>query len=141
MTPSGGTLVIELWMALAGLVCIAGPVAAGIWWHRHTGAVYRAFFYGAAVFFLFQIVLRLPWQIPLGVRLGSNPQWQLPFLLFSAFTAALFEEGGRYIGYRLLLRDAWTMRVAVMYGLGHGGLEAILLVGLNLVATAVTLHL
>ena len=141
MTPSGGTLTVELWMALAGAACIAGPVIAAIWWHRRTGAVYRAFLYGAAVFFLFQIVLRLPWQIPLVARFGSNPAWQLPLLAFSAFTAALFEEGGRYAGYRVLLRDAWTMRVAVMYGLGHGGLEAMLLVGVNLVASAVTLHL
>jgi uncharacterized membrane protein YhfC len=52
-----------------------------------------------------------------------------------ALTAALFEEVGRYIGYRWLMgREEKTWSKAVMYGLGHGGLESMLLVaGLTLI--------
>jgi uncharacterized membrane protein YhfC len=59
-------------------------------------------------------------------------------------TAGLFEEVGRYIGYRWLMgreTKTWSKAVtktwskAVMYGLGHGGLESILLVaGLSLLS-------
>lgn len=86
---------------------------------------------GALVFFVAQIVLRFPWQIPLGRWVQEHRQWVIPFLLFSAFTAGLFEEVGRWGGYRYLVRER-TRRTGVMFGLGHGGLEAMLLVGLPL---------
>ena len=43
---------------------------------------------------------------------------------------ALFEEVGRYVGYRVFMRrEEKTWSKAVMYGLGHGGLESFVLVG------------
>jgi uncharacterized membrane protein YhfC len=93
---------------------------------------FRVFGAGALVFFVAQIVLRFPWQIPLGRSVQGHREWVVPFLLFSAFTAALFEEAGRWVGYRYLVRDERTRRTGVMFGLGHGGMEAILLVALPL---------
>ena len=51
-----------------------------------------------------------------------------------SLTAGLAEEIGRYVGYRWLMkRDDKTWEKAIMYGLGHGGLESMLLVaGLTL---------
>jgi uncharacterized membrane protein YhfC len=140
--PLSATAVTALpWLAFAGTLCIVGPFIAAAWWRRRTGAPYRAFWYGAAVFFVFQVVLRLPWQAPLASWAHAHPAWQVEFLLFSALTAGLFEEFGRYAGYRIGKRVSWTREAAVMYGLGHGACEAVLLVGLNLVASAVALLL
>jgi uncharacterized membrane protein YhfC len=51
-------------------------------------------------------------------------------MAIGAVTAGIFEEVGRYLGYRLLWRrEGKTWERAVMYGVGHGGLESILLVG------------
>jgi len=45
---------------------------------------------------------------------------------------------GRYVGYRWLMgREEKTWRKAVMYGIGHGGLESMLLVGGLLILTLV----
>jgi len=44
-----------------------------------------------------------------------------------ALTAGLFEETGRYLGYRFWFKDRKTWRVGLMYGAGHGGLESMLL--------------
>lgn len=118
-------------LALAAAICLVGPIAVAVWWRRRTGASFRAFGAGALVFFVAQIVLRFPWQIPLGRWVQAHHEWVTPFLLFSAFTAALFEEVGRWFGYRYLVPER-TRRAAVMFGLGHGGLEAILLVGVSL---------
>src|SRR5207237_8795386 len=41
----------------------------------------------------------------------------------------LFEEIGRWLGYRFLIKYDRTWRVGIMYGAGHGGLESMLLVG------------
>jgi uncharacterized membrane protein YhfC len=62
----------------------------------------------------------------------------VPFLLFSSLTAALFEETGRWLGYRHLLTAERSRRVAIMFGLGHGALEAILLAGLPLAGLLVS---
>lgn len=109
-----------------------------LWWHRRSGAPFKALGTGALVFFVSQVVLRLPWQIPLGRWIQGHPEWIIAFLLFSSFTAGLFEETGRWAGYKYLLRDERSPRIAVMFGLGHGGFEAILLAGLPLAGLLVT---
>jgi uncharacterized membrane protein YhfC len=53
-------------LALAAAICLIGPILLALWWHRRTGAPFRALGAGALVFFVSQLVLRLPWQIPLG---------------------------------------------------------------------------
>ncbi|HET6779098.1 MAG TPA: YhfC family glutamic-type intramembrane protease, partial [Gemmatimonadales bacterium] len=61
-----------------------------------------------------------------------HSEWLVSFVLFSSLTAGLFEETGRWLGYRHLLTAERSRRVAIMFGLGHGALEAILLAGMPL---------
>ena len=67
-------------LALAAVFCLTGPILAALWWHRRSGAPLRALAMGALVFFVSQVVLRLPWQIPLGRWVQSHPDWLVPFL-------------------------------------------------------------
>jgi uncharacterized membrane protein YhfC len=117
-------------LALAGTICLVGPILLAVWWRRRTGAPFAAFRAGALVFFVAQVVLRFPWQIPLARRIQSHPELMLRFLIFSALTAGIFEETGRWLGYRYLVRER-TPLTGVMMGLGHGGLESMLLVGIR----------
>ncbi|KHK60561.1 membrane protein [Burkholderia sp. A9] len=118
----------------AGIAALIGPPLLAIAWRRRTRVPLRAFFCGMLIFFVFQPVLRLSWQIPLFRWLGPDPGWHLPMLVFAAFTAGLFEECGRWVAFRYLLAGRRDPRTAVMYGLGHGGLEAMLLVGIGFLA-------
>lgn len=122
-------------LAVSTGLALVGPVVAVVIWRWRTGAPWRAVGAGALVFFVSQVVLRIPWQVPLSTWVARStsahgPAW-LGFLLLSALTAGLFEEPGRWLGYRWLLRGRLDRRTGVAYGLGHGGLEAILLVGLS----------
>jgi uncharacterized membrane protein YhfC len=130
---SHSVMLLDRWTAvglgLAAGLCLVGPVLLAQWWRRRTSTSLAAFGAGALVFFVSQVVLRMPWQVPLGRWVSAHQRWMVPFLIFSALTAALFEETGRYLGYRYLIRER-NRRVAVMFGLGHGGLEAMLVVGL-----------
>lgn len=114
------------------------PVALAFLVRRRFGIGWRYFLYGALIFFLFQLVTRLPAieVIQASIQPQLHPSRTLLFiwLVILSFTAGLFEEGGRYIGYRWLMgREEKTWSKAVMYGLGHGGLESMLLVaGLSL---------
>lgn len=108
---------------------------------RRLGVGWRYFGYGALIFFLFQIISRVPLmqvgQALLAPQLRASAGLRFAWITLAAFTAGLFEEVGRYVGYRWLMRrEEKTWPKAVMYGLGHGGIESMLLIaGL----TAVTL--
>ena len=89
-------------------------------------------FTGAAVFILFQLVTR----IPLIQLVLPGMDWYKETIqsniwtygLFLGFTAGLFEEVGRYLAFILILKNL-DWKNAVAFGIGHGGIEAILLVG------------
>lgn len=123
-------------LAAGSLLTLLGPVAAGLWWSRRSGAPISAWAKGALVFFVSQCVLRLPWQIPLGIWLGPHIHGSYvrgyAWIAASALTAGLFEEVGRWFGYRWLVKGERSFRVGVQFGLGHGGIEAMLLVGVSL---------
>ncbi|WP_175884480.1 YhfC family glutamic-type intramembrane protease [Burkholderia sp. BCC0044] len=117
----------------AGVVALIAPAWLATVWRRRTQVPLRVFCYGMLTFFVFQPVLRLSWQAPLFHWLGTGPRWHLPMLVFAALTAGLFEECGRWVAFRYLLPKRHDAPTAVMLGLGHGGLEAMLLVGVGFV--------
>ena len=127
---------VAIGLAVSALIALGAPLAIAFVFRRRTGASFNYFAIGAAVFFVSQIILRLPWQIPLTKfvqgKTAADSALSYAFLAFSALTAGLFEETGRWLGYRFLIKKERSWRVGVMYGLGHGGIESILLVGINM---------
>lgn len=115
------------------LVALAAPLGVLLYAVIKKRPLVLPWLAGAATFFLSQMVLR----VPLLGWLGGLPQFTIfkitqPVLyaVFLGLTAGLFEEGGRYLAMRLMRRHrGWGE--GVMFGIGHGGLEAIWLVGLN----------
>lgn len=123
---------------------VAYPLVLALIARRKLEVSWRYFGFGALIFFLFQLISRVPLVNILGQALGSQLRssqaltWIWLFAL--ALTAGMFEEVGRYIGYRWLMRrEEKTWKKAVMYGLGHGGLESIVLVGGMGVLSLITL--
>jgi uncharacterized membrane protein YhfC len=113
---------------------IVYPLALAIIAHRRLRVSWRYFWYGVLIFLLFQLVTRVPLFTILGIALAPTLRasavalWV--WLGVEALTAGLAEEIGRYVGYRWLMgREEKTWSKAVMYGIGHGGLESIVLVG------------
>jgi uncharacterized membrane protein YhfC len=129
-------------LGVSALLSGVGPIVLAVVIGRKTGASIKYFAFGAIVFLVSQIVLRLPWQIPLGIWIGPKVAGSTVLTALwigaSALTAALFEEFGRYFGYRFLVKDERSYRVGLMYGAGHGGVESMLLVGLSIVGSLVT---
>lgn len=95
---------------------------------------------GLLTFAVAQLFTRLPLVSVVGLTSGgwiaAHP-WI--WLVVLALTAGLFEETARALGFRLLLRrEPDRLATPVGAGLGHGGLEAVVLVGLSVLATAAT---
>ncbi len=124
------------WGASLGVVVfyVLYPIALIIIAHSRLKVGWRYAGYGALIFFLFQIISRVPLiqvaQYFLAPTLKSSQVALYAFLFVASLTAGLFEEVGRYLGYRWFMgREEKTWAKAVMYGLGHGGLESAVLVG------------
>lgn len=100
--------------------------------YRKQGIV-PAWLLGAAGFFMTQILIRVPILTVL-----QNQNWFLDFSrnhLFAyafslAFTAGLFELAGRFAVTKLLQKNL-TCNRALAAGLGHGGIEAMIIVGIT----------
>jgi len=126
---------LNLAVQLVGVgLMIVGPFVAALVLTRRLSAGWRLFWLGALVFVVSQLVLRLPLvgalQAALAPQLAGSPALSFALGAGLALTAALFETGGRWVGYRFLLRhDPKTWDTGVMFGLGHGGIESALLIG------------
>lgn len=103
--------------------------------NRKQGVV-KAWFLGAAGFFVTQMVIRVPLlsmlsMIPEFMVFAEN--YYLIYAILLAFTAALFELVGRYVVAKVLSKNL-TYKQSVAAGLGHGGIEAITLIGMTYIS-------
>lgn len=131
-----GTFVILL---VAGFGALLLPFIAFIVVKRQLPSSWRIFFVGMLTFFISQLVLRLPWQLPLAKwgAVHANTGWAFVALaVFSALTAGLFEETGRYLAYKFFAKRP-SVNDGIALGLGHGGFESALLVGVSVIANAI----
>lgn len=108
--------------------------------HKKQG-IWSAWLLGALGFFVPQILIRLPILTGLSQLSGFAAFAQTHPALYGfglAFTAGLFELAGRYAVARCLKKNL-TYRRALAAGLGHGGIEAILITGLAYLSNVVFL--
>ncbi|NLO39868.1 MAG: YhfC family intramembrane metalloprotease [Ruminiclostridium sp.] len=130
-----------IFMCFTALFTTLGPVIAAIVFYRKKKYYVGSVFIGAAAFFVFQVITRIPLiQIVLPKMQWyqdmQNNLWV--YALFLGLTAGLFEEVGRYLAFTLILKKHHDWENAVAFGIGHGGIEAILLVGLTYVSNLIT---
>lgn len=113
------------------VICFLGPVAVMILvGRRHRGA-WRAFACGMLAFFVSQVLTRLPLMLLVVPTLPEPAKGFLQSAPVASFSAGLFEETGRLVVMLLLLKAFHRLADGVAFGLGHGGLEAMLIVGLT----------
>jgi uncharacterized membrane protein YhfC len=111
------------------------PLALAFYVGRRLHVRWRYFWYGVVVFAVVQLFTRVPAvyviQQLIAPQLKASPAFLWGWLFILALTAGLFEEVGRYFGYRIFMgKEEKTWSKGVMYGIGHGGLESVVLVGL-----------
>lgn len=131
--------------AIAAVFAIAYPLISGMIVHKKLAVGWKYFWFGALVFLVFQLLTRVPLVTVLQVTvlahlLLTSTAFLWTWLVILAITAGLFEEVGRYAGYRVFMgREPKTWSKAIMFGLGHGGLESMLLVGGQIVLSLINI--
>lgn len=122
-------------MVLVLLLTIAVPLGVMIFLRRRGGS-WKSFLVGAVVFVLFALILEpVLHRLILGSAAGAAIRENIwLYGLYGGLMAGLFEETGRFLAFRYALRRTPGRVTALSYGLGHGGVEAFLLVGLTMAA-------
>ncbi len=114
------------------LVCFGIPLGVLIYLCVAKRQYLVSFLLGMLTFTVSQLVLRIPL-----LTLASGQAWYVSFavgspillLLLLSFTAGLFEETGRYLVMRFIMKRHHSWGDGVSFGLGHGGIEAVTIVG------------
>lgn len=121
-------------------ICYGLPVAGVIFLMRKEKGTGKAFFWGALAFVVSQLLIRIPilqLLLPKFAWFSVLPLYPWAYGLFLGVTAGLAEESARWIAMKLFLRERRSFEHGLAFGLGHGGIEAMLLVGPNMIAGAV----
>lgn len=135
-----GTLKIEnlICEIISALIAIILPIIIAIILKKKTKGSYKTILFGAIGFFASAMILEgivnyflLTMQNPVSYFINSHT-WL--YCLYGCLAAGFFEETGRYVVYKTLLKKERNNSVPLLYGIGHGGVESILLVGMNIIA-------
>ena len=118
------------------------PVGAGIWLSLKKKGYLKPLLFGVLTFVVFQVLTRIPILQAVLPRMPWYIVMQTGYPLLSSLflggTAALFEEGGRYLVMSIFLKNRQRVSDGIAFGIGHGGIEAILFAGLNAVWLLIT---
>lgn len=120
---------------LVTLFAFLFPTALVIFWSKKTKCNYMPYIVGTLCFILFANVIEaLVHTYVLTINqttanfFNSNP---LAYGIYGAIMAGLFEETGRLFGFKVLLKKYKTKEVSIGYGIGHGGIECVMTLGVT----------
>lgn len=119
--------------ALNAFLMVGLGLGLGFFLHHRYGLPWGVYGAGALTFVLSQVG-HIPFNLvalnPLLARIAPQAAAGSRDLLLAAallgLSAGVFEETARYLVLRFWRRDIRSWRLAVMYGAGHGGIEAML---------------
>ena len=133
------------YMTISCIIAFALPIGLFLYIRTKYHADILAFLIGCAVMLVFSLMLEsFAHQLilngsPLGPIILNNP-WL--YALYGGLMAGLFEETGRFVAFKTVLHRGLEKDAnALMYGAGHGGFEAVMLVGLSNISNIVTAKL
>ncbi len=136
MIPAGtlAFMVLDIVLGFAVPVCLA-------WWMIKKYKVrLSTILIGAATFIVFALVLEaLVHKIVLGGTLGATIQGKtLYYALYGGLMAGLFEETGRFLSMKFLMKkEPSTVLPGLAYGAGHGGVEMLIVFGVSMISNLV----
>ena len=128
---------------LGAILMIGVPLALAIVWTKKKHERFTTVLVGAVTFLLFAVVLEKPIQNALifPTAMGLSDHAAGRFInarpLFMAFLLGLFpgifEETGRLIAFKTVLKNRKNRETSISHGIGHGGFEVMFVLGVSYV--------
>ena len=134
MVPASTIAVLILDVVLG--ICV--PVALSWWLVKKYKVHLSTILIGAATFIVFALLLEsivhnIVLNGPNGETIRGNTFY---YALYGGLMAGLFEEVGRFLSMKFLLtKEPSTATPALAYGVGHGGVEMLVIFGIGMFST------
>ncbi|MBO4376585.1 MAG: YhfC family intramembrane metalloprotease [Lachnospiraceae bacterium] len=126
-------------MAIQVLISVGLPVAMLIIFRKKTKAQLVWTLIGMCTFVLFALIIESIFHRVMidifGESLTGNV-WV--YGIYGGIAAGVFEETGRYLAMKFLDKGNLNKQNSIMYGIGHGGVESIIIVGLASISNIIT---
>ncbi len=130
-----------VWLIVGAVVWVAAPLLLAIVWKIKKKEPFTSILIGAAAFLVFALILEKPIQNLLAFPttmglpdhavskfLNANP---VLLALVAGLFPGIFEETGRLIAFKTVLKRRRNRETSISYGIGHGGFEVILILGMT----------
>ncbi|MBP1915576.1 putative membrane protein YhfC [Lederbergia galactosidilyticus] len=130
----------SMFVALIGSIVIAIglPIVLVVLFKKKFGISLYVLLIGMATFLVFALILEnIPHVYFLTINSSTSEWFKNPWLymLYGGLMAGIFEETGRLIMMKYVLKKYRGWKDGLAFGLGHGGFEAAVLVGISSIST------
>ncbi|MBL4932421.1 YhfC family intramembrane metalloprotease [Clostridium paridis] len=121
-------------MVITIIISIILPIALVVYFYKKERISIKTVLIGAVAFFIATQVLEksvhivVLTKITVTAEVLKNP---ILYMLYGGLMAGIFEETARFIIFKFVLKNKKEWKDGLAYGLGHGGIEAILIAGLG----------
>ncbi|UFT99131.1 YhfC family intramembrane metalloprotease [Radiobacillus kanasensis] len=134
-----------VFMVVSAFFSLLVPVVIFIYYKKKRGVFWKPLLVGIVVFLAFSQLLGnsvnafvLHQNETTANFFKSNPYL---FAVYGSLSSSIFEEVGRFIGFAYLLKKYREWKDGISYGIGHGGVEAILIGGFASLQNIMTANL
>ena len=128
-------------MVISLLLCVAVPITAMVVVCKKTECKFIAVAAGIIGFLVMQLFIRMSvlQYLTYAGYMDILAQNFLLYILVLAVSAAVCETFARWATMKLMLRGKLSYHSSMAHGIGHGGIEAVTLVGFTMAANLVVL--
>ena len=124
-------------IGLEAALFVGLPVILALVWRKKTHSPLKPMITGAVTFLLFALVLKaVPVYLLMGMDSSVSRTINGDPLLYGAVAgilAGIFEETGRLLAFKTVLKKNDNKQTSITYGIGHGGIEC-LYIGLSVLS-------
>ncbi len=126
-------------MAFSFIISVGLPFVLLVFALKKLKANPLSFLIGAITFIVSALLLEQIFHTVMFRVFGSTLQENLIlYAIYVGLSAGIFEETGRLFSMKVFMKKTLSKENALMYGIGHGGCEAIMIVGLTSISNIVT---
>ncbi len=128
-------------MGISAVIAFSLPLIAFAFWKIKRNANLKPVFIGVLIFVVFALCLEPVCHQFFVYRASSLQKFVTGniavYIIYAGLVAGIFEETGRFLAFKWLMRNESDIDSAVSYGIGHGGIEAMLVVGMTMISNFV----
>ncbi|WP_044937583.1 YhfC family intramembrane metalloprotease [Pseudobutyrivibrio sp. LB2011] len=129
-------------MCFTLLISFGLPIGLLLYAMNKLKAKMISFWIGAATFVVFALVLEQLLHIGMINQFGEALTGNILIkAIYGGLAAGIFEEVGRFISMKLFMKRFLNKENAFMYGVGHGGIEAMIIVGMTTVSNLISAYM